>query len=1041
MGQNAAQPAPVARGRLRTLIVASALCANLFVAAVSGYSLYHSRQQAELRAHVRTQNVAHVVDQSLSSSIEKIDLALRAITDELERQLATGGIDPQQVNLSLERYQQRLPEVEAIRVANADGRVVFGKGLEPSASISWADRDYFTFLRDHPDGGLQISKPRMGRVAKTYIVGFARRYNTPDGRFAGVVSAPVSIDYFSKFLSAFDLGRNGSIVLRDAELGLIARHPAIAGTPAGIIGNKTFSRELAELAASGVGSATYHTNAASDLRERIISFRHVAGASMTVLAGMDSEDYLAAWYAEVYKAAAWLVGFVLLSVLVGYLVLYLLRRMAEESQRNQLYLKHAGDGIHILDAAGNVVQASNRFCTMLGYERSEIIGMNLTQWDARWSAEEALGKLLPNYLLQSETSTFETRHRRKDGELIDVEVTVAAIDLDGKPLLYAASRDIGERKRIDAAARRQRDSLASLNRISALSHLPPGEQLRQALEVGATHLGLELGIVSHIVDDSYAIVSQVSPPDTLHDGQTFAFGETYCQITIEQHGVVAISNMGQSPYLGHPCYQAFRLEAYIGAPILVRDEVFGTVNFSSPNPYRRGFDDGDREFIGLLARWVGSAIERDEAQTQLAASEQRLRAIIENEPECVKVLGPAGDVLQMNHAGLAILEAESVEAVNACGLINFVAETHRQAFMDLGVQVFQGMPGSLEFEVVGQRGTRRWLETHAAPLRDAEGKVVSLLAVTRDTTDRKRAESELRLAASVFNHAHEGIVICDAQQVILEVNPTFSEITGYERREVLGKRARFLSSVEHSPEFHQSMWQAIETRGFWEGEIWNRRKDGTAYAELLSISQVSDSSGKVTHYIGTFSDISVFKQQQAQLEHLAHYDALTGLPNRALLSDRMAQALSQAKRTEALVAVGYLDLDGFKAINDEFGHDAGDALLIEVARRLSETLRTADTVARLGGDEFVLVLLGAGSIEECELAARRVLAALAEPFNVNGYERHVSGSLGITIFPFDDRDADTLLRHADQAMYLAKRQGKNRFVVSSHTQTVVQPSR
>lgn len=1018
----------------------SALCANLFVAALSGYSLYHGRQQAELRAQVRTQNIAQAVDLSLSHSIEKIDLALRAITDEFERQIATGGIDPQQVAFYLERYQQRLPEVEAIRVANADGRVVFGKGLDPSAGISWADRDYFNYLRAHPDGGLQISKPRMGRVAKTYIVGFARRYNHPDGSFAGVVSAPVSVDYLSGSLASFDLGRNGAIILRDADLGLVGRHPAQTSGPLSEIGNKAVSKELIKLAASGVSSATYYTRVAADNKERIATFRRLPSASMVVLATMASDDYLADWYAEVHKTAAWLAGFVLLSMLVGFFVLYLLRRMAEESLRNKLYLKHAGDGVHVLDAQGNVVQASNRFCEMLGYERDEVIGMNVTQWDARWSAEEVLGMMLPKYLKMPGTSAFETQHRRKDGSLIDVEVTVCGIVIDGKPMLYAASRDIGERKRSEAAERRQRESLASLNRISAFSHLPQAEQLQQALALGAAHLGLEFGIVSHIVDDAYVVVAQVSPPETLHNGQTFPFGKTYCQITIEQEGVVAIAEMGRSPYLGHPCYQAFQLEAYIGAPVLVRDEVFGTVNFSSPNPYRRGFDDGDREFVGLLARWVGSVIERSEAQASLAASEQRLRAIIDNEPECVKVVDSAGKLLQMNRAGLAMLEATSVEAVNASGLISFIADAHRQAFLDLSQRVLQGESGVLEFEVVGQCGTRRWLETHAAPLRDAEGKVVSLLAVTRDTTGRRHAESELRLAASVFNHAHEGIVICDAQQVILEVNPTFTEITGYERDEVLGKRAKFLSPDEHSPESYQSMWQAIETRGFWEGEVWKRRKDGTAYAELLSISRVSDSAGKVTHYIGTFSDISVSKQQQAQLEHLAHYDALTGLPNRALLSDRMAQALSQARRTQALVAVGYLDLDGFKAINDEFGHDAGDALLIEVARRLTETLRAADTVARLGGDEFVLLLLGAASVKECEMAARRVLAALAEPIKVKGHERCVSGSLGITLFPFDNSDADTLLRHADQAMYLAKRHGKNRFVVSSHTQTDVQTS-
>jgi len=192
---------------------------------------------------------------------------------------------------------------------------------------------------------------------------------------------------------------------------------------------------------------------------------------------------------------------------------------------------------------------------------------------------------------------------------------------------------------------------------------------------------------------------------------------------------------------------------------------------------------------------------------------------------------------------------------------------------------------------------------------------------------------------------------------------------------------------------------------------------------------VSDETGVVTHYIGSFTDISLFKEQQAELETLAHYDALTQLPNRALLADRMTQAQAQASRGGTLMAVGYLDLDGFKAINDDYGHDAGDAVLIEMARRLRDCLRTGDTVARLGGDEFVLLLCGVGSVEECARAANRVLKALAAPVRIGTHACRVSGSLGISVFPHDGSDPDTLLRHADQAMYQAKQAGKNRHQV------------
>lgn len=1152
--------ARVSPGKLRALIIAGIVCANFFVIAISLHSLQQSRQQAELRAQTLTQNMAQAVDQSLSNSIEKIDLALRSIADEFERQLAAGKIDRPSIDRFLENYQQRLPEVEGIRVADAEGRVAFGKGVDPEARVSWADRDYFTYLRDHPESGMQFSKPRVGRIAKTYIVGFSRRYNHPDGSFAGVVSAPIALEYFTTFLSAFDLGPGGALVLRDADLGLIARNPALTNGSASIVGNSAVSTELRQLTDSGIASATYFAMVSSDQKARIISFRRIAAAPMIVLAGTAKDDYLADWTTEAYKTGAWVIGFLLLSLLSGSFVLFLLNRITGESLRNRVYLQHASDGIHILDEHGNIVEASDRFCSMLGYARSEVIGMNVADWEALWSREELANEIFPKLLKQPGASTFETRHRKKNGEIIDVEVNVVGIAMDGKKLLYASSReiserkrqqqaletsearlresderyrlliknlpvgilhyspdlvvtlandrfeeimkvpkgyadgldcktlrdqsvlpamrqavtgvassyegayltsyngtalwismacaplaseqgeilggiavieDITERKRIEVIERRQRESLASLNQISACSHLPIADQLQQALGIGASHLGLEYGIVSRIANDTCHIVAQVSPPGTLHDGQHFPFAETYCQLTIAQQGVVAITEMGRSPYRDHPCYAAFKLETYIGVPFHVGSEIFGTVSFSSPQPYQRSFDESDREFVSLLARWIGAAIERDQAQARLSASEERLHAIIENEPECVKVLAPDGTLVQMNRAGLAMLEAENLDEVNAQGLISFVADEYRQAFMALGQQVFQGKSGILEFEVLGKHGTRRWLETHAAPLRDASGSVVSLLAVTRDTTDRRRAESELRLAASVFNHAHEGFVICDAGQRILEVNPTFSEITGYSRDEVIGRTTKFLNSGVHPPEFYRDMWQAIENKGFWEGEVWNRRKDGASYAELLNISQVRDSAGKVTHYIGTFSDISVSKAHQTQLEHLAHYDALTDLPNRALLSDRMTQALAQSRRTGALVAVGYLDLDGFKAINDEFGHAAGDILLIEVARRLKETLRTGDTVARLGGDEFVLLMVGIGDIEECELAATRVLSALAAPIKLNGQARSISGSLGIALSPSDDGDPDALLRRADQAMYLAKQRGKNRYQLAS----------
>jgi diguanylate cyclase (GGDEF)-like protein/PAS domain S-box-containing protein len=318
------------------------------------------------------------------------------------------------------------------------------------------------------------------------------------------------------------------------------------------------------------------------------------------------------------------------------------------------------------------------------------------------------------------------------------------------------------------------------------------------------------------------------------------------------------------------------------------------------------------------------------------------------------------------------------------------------------------------------RGERRWTEEEIEVLRV----VVSSFA---QGFERRRIDEQLELAASVFRNAHEGIFVTDAQERILEVNPTFTEITGYPRDEVLGRTPNLLSSGRHGPDFYAAMWDAINSKGLWRGELWNRRKDGTLYLERLTVSAVRDSSGRVERYVGVFGDITRLREQAERLEQLAYQDALTKLPNRALLGDRMEQALAQARRGGSMLAVGYLDLDLFKPVNDRHGHAAGDRLLVEMAQRLKGTLRSGDTVARLGGDEFVVILPGLRSREECEALVDRLLRAVAEPYEVaDGHVATMSASIGIRLVPPDDADADTLLRQADQAMYAAKQEGRGR---------------
>ncbi len=357
-----------------------------------------------------------------------------------------------------------------------------------------------------------------------------------------------------------------------------------------------------------------------------------------------------------------------------------------------------------------------------------------------------------------------------------------------------------------------------------------------------------------------------------------------------------------------------------------------------------------------------------------------------------------------------------------------VVEQDRQATDDLFLRALAGETEfNTHFRIRHPNGDIRMIEAHATVFRDDKGRALRVVGVNMDVTERQHSEEQLELAAGVFEHAREGIVITDAQERILRVNPTFCELTGYTEEEVLGQTPRTLKSGHHGPEFYADMWRHLNEEGYWHGEIWNRRKNGEVYAELLTISAVRDKHGDVTRYVAIFSDITKLKDQQVKLERMAHYDALTQLPNRVMLADRMQQAMAQARRTGSRLAVCYLDLDGFKPVNDSYGHEIGDKLLVEVASRLNHHMRVSDTVARLGGDEFALLFCNLDGVQECERALIRLLEAMTASYRVDQHVIVVSASVGVTVFPDDNADADTLLRHADQAMYRAKENGRNRF--------------
>ncbi len=400
-----------------------------------------------------------------------------------------------------------------------------------------------------------------------------------------------------------------------------------------------------------------------------------------------------------------------------------------------------------------------------------------------------------------------------------------------------------------------------------------------------------------------------------------------------------------------------------------------------------------------------------------------LRTLIDSSPDLIWLKDLEGVYLACN-SEFSRLYGAPEERIVGCTDYDFVDRELADFFRrNDQIALQRGEPSRneelLHFAEDGYSGV---FETVKTPVRSEQGEVLGVLGVARDISERLQTEQQLRLSGRMFEAAHEGILIIDAQQRVVDANPMFCDMTGYGRDELIGCQA----ADADAPLVLQRLEYPDEQLRFWRGEVDCRSRNGERLMVMVSVSALIDGQQGLTHYICLFSDITALKVQQRELERMAHYDALTGLPNRVLFADRLGQTLARADRSRQRVAVCYLDLDGFKPVNDSLGHSTGDKLLVEVAQRLQKALRGQDTVARIGGDEFVVLLTDLESVGEAIQVVERLLQAVALPLQLLEGEVAVSASAGITLFPEDGADPDLLLRHADQAMYQAKLAGRNR---------------
>jgi diguanylate cyclase (GGDEF)-like protein/PAS domain S-box-containing protein len=840
------------------------------------YWLADSKQAYEEKARVTTQNLARMMDQSLAASVGKIDVTLLSVVDQMEHELrAHGRLDESHGNDLLAAHQQRLTGLSSLLVANAQGRAILGKGVSAGEPANFGDHDVFSVLRDHPDHGLFVTNPISGRVAGMWVISFVRRYNYPDGCFAGVVSASIPVAYFGQLLSAMDVGPSGIALLRDANLGLIVRHPAL-NAPAGALGSMGFSKEFSDGVASGWREFSYHGTMAADDEERIVSYLRLSGVPFHLVVGLGSKDYLAPWRAGASRGLGFVAIFLLVSSGLGWqLWRSQIKRRQSDAQRDQSLMR-------------------------LQKIASRVPGV------------------VYQYVLRP----------------------------DGSSCFPFAS-----------------DAIQDIYRVSP-------EDVR---------------------DDASKVLAVLHPDD--HDG--------------------VVASIGQSAKALTPWVHEYRVRF---------DD--GTVRWLLGNALPDRQDDGAVLWHGFIT----DVTERKQAEAALRQSEERYRALTEWTPQAL-VVHDGKKILYVNPAAIKMFGASSAQDLVGTLVLRLTHPDRLEASAArLRSDFERGGPSDIhETQCLRLDGAVIDVEMQGAPIV-FDGVQARQIAM-RDVTERNKAQESQRIAAIAFE-SQQGMVIANAKQVILQVNKAFTDITGYTPQEAVGQTPRLLSSGRHDTAFYAAMWESVARTGSWQGEIWNRRKSGEVFPEWLSISTVKDDAGWVTHYVAAFKDITTRKTAEHQIQHLAFIDPLTELPNRRLLMDRLHQALAAAAHHQCQGALLLVDLDDFKALNDTLGHDQGDFLLQDVARRLASCIRDGDTVARAGGDEFVVLLEGLSkhpreAATQAEAIGTKIIRMLNQPCQPGTAAHRSTASIGVTLFGDEHEKGVEYLKRAELAMYQAKAAGRN----------------
>ncbi len=705
-------------------------------------------------------------------------------------------------------------------------------------------------------------------------------------------------------------------------------------------------------------------------------------------------------------------------------------RLMERSVMSQV-----NDAVLVVDmASGRVVEANEQAGDLLGYSLTETLELYCQGFAELCGGAESWPTWAAAFTRRG-IQTEETRLRRKSGEWFPVEISLRHVSGAARAYMVAVVRDISQRKRHEARIRLDREQQKALREILEIG-IGDGslsERLERCLERLLAVSWLTLlpkGGIFVMEDGALRLLAQRNfSPEIQASCARVALGHCLC-------GRVAKSGLTEyADCVDHRhdiIYPGMTDHGHYSLPLAASGEVLGVLVLYLPVGHPRIAEE--QEFLESVGKSLAGVLRRDRVERTVTAKEAEIHLLLDSTAEAIFGVDIECRCTFVNHACLELLGYASASELLGQPIHARIHHTHADG-RPYPENECPALPGAdlrarrhVDNEVFWRKdGGAVPVEYWSHPVIQ-DGVLVGAVVTFLDISQRRASEEKLRLAAKVFDNTLEGVMVTDAETRILFVNRAFTTITGHSESEIIGQTPRYLSSGRHDAEFYREIWREIAANGGWQGEIWNHNKAGVEYPEWLSISAVHDKAGHVVNYVGVFADISQIKHSEAQLEHLAHHDPLTTLPNRTLFQSRLAHAINVSRRHDTGLGLLFIDLDGFKNINDSLGHPTGDELLQAIARRLSENLRTADTLARLGGDEFVVLLEDLEGPSEAAVVAQNLLALLRQPFHLSGGQEVFSGaSIGISLFPDDADDATHLVRNADAALYQAKSQGRDTY--------------